>query len=148
MILSLDTLLRTGQLGDLRRGMSKAEVEAILGPPDDVGGGSRKYPQPSILLYGTVEIWFRQPPPRDLTGIWWEAGERGAFRLTPACTIQDWAFTPEWTFERVEAYLNELELAREYRDPPSPDEDATPWIALESGVNLSFNGGRLYGVSA
>ncbi len=60
MMVSLDEFLRTGNLGDLRPGMSKEEVQTLLGLPDDTGNTSRKYPQPSIFLYGTVELWFRQ----------------------------------------------------------------------------------------
>jgi hypothetical protein len=146
MTVSLQGFLRTGNLGDLRCGMSKEEVRAILGPPDAMGGTSRKYPEPSLFLYGTVELWFRQQRPHDLTGFWWEAGEKGEFRLSPVCIILDWEFTPDWTFAMVEDYLNDLGLAREYRDPPVCNGDSTPWITLETGITISFHGGRLYGI--
>ncbi len=113
--------------------------------PDATGCTSRKYPQPSIFLYGTMELWFRQERPQDLTGFWWEAGDKGEFRMAPVCEIQDWVFTPEWTFDKVEDYLNKLALPHEYRDPPG-DSDAAPTIALESGITISFESGRLYGV--
>jgi hypothetical protein len=125
--------------------MSKAEIQELLGPPNAMGGTSRKYPQPSILLYGTVELWFRQERPQDLTGLWWEAGYKGEFRMSPVCEIQDWVFTPEWTFEQVKDYVNKLALPREYRDQPG-DSNAAPLIALENGVTISFENGRLYGL--
>jgi hypothetical protein len=140
MRVSLDSLLRTGYLGDLRSGMSKAEVQAILSAPDDTGGTSRRYPRPSIFLYGTVEIWFRQQPPGDLIGVWWEAGDKGVFHLTDDCVILDWVFTPEWTRARVEGYLRDKEIHFERGN-------TVPSLLLTSGVTISFQDGLLYGVS-
>ena len=42
----------------VRVGMTREEVITALGPPDDVGGGSRKYPVPSVWKYGDVELHF------------------------------------------------------------------------------------------
>jgi hypothetical protein len=47
-----------GVVEKVRVGMSRQEVLALLGPPDDVGGTSRKYREPSILKYGRVELHF------------------------------------------------------------------------------------------
>jgi len=146
MQVSLNVMLRSGQLGELRYGMSQEEVRVLLGEPDAVGGGSRKYPHPSILLYGTVELNFEPLRPHGLTSFWWEAGEKGAFRLTAACEVVDWAFTPEWTLVQVEDYLNALDLPCEYPEMPSSEESATPVIVRESGVRISFNSGKLYGI--
>lgn len=90
--------------------MSKAEVQALLGAPDDTGGESRRYPRPSIFLYGTVEIYFQQQPPGDLTGLGWDAGAKGRFHLTEDCAILDWEFTPEWTLAQVQDYLRERDI--------------------------------------
>lgn len=146
MEVSLDFLLCTGYLGDLRSGMSKAEVQALLGAPDDTGGESRRYPPPSIFLYGTVEIYFQQQPPGDLTGLWWDAGAKGAFRLTQNCVLVDWAFTPEWTLYQVQDYLRERDIPFECHKIPSPDLESLSLI-LHSGVRISFQGELLYGVS-
>jgi len=146
MEVSLNTLLRTGRLGELRRGMTQEEVRAMLGEPDAVGGGSRKYPYPSIFLYGTVELNFDLRRPHGLIRFWWEAGEKGAFRLSSACEIVDWAFTPDWTFVQVEDYLNELDLPRGYLDAPSPEDTASPFIVHASGIQISFTKGKLYGI--
>lgn len=146
MKVSLKELLQTGHLGTLRHGMSKEQVQEILGPPDITGGTSRKYRQSSIFLYGTVELWFRQVFPQDLTGFWWEAGEKGVFHLTTACEIADWAFTPTWTFEQVNDYLNNLAVEYQYHDPPASNEDSTPWITLANGISISFVQGSLYGI--
>jgi hypothetical protein len=149
---SLEVFLRTGNLGDLRGGMSQDEVRALLGEPDAAGNTSRRYPRPSLFLYGTVELNFRQQAPHELVSLWWEAGEKGTFRLTPACEIVDWAFTPDWTFAQVEDYLHERGLTFGYADPPraARDEDspAVPNLTLPSGVRINFANGRLYGVWA
>lgn len=44
--------------GRIRIGMTRAEVIEALGPPDDVGGTSRKYRTPSIFKYGEIELHF------------------------------------------------------------------------------------------
>jgi hypothetical protein len=38
--------------------MTREEVVAALGPPDDVGVTSRKYPTPAIYKYGAIELHF------------------------------------------------------------------------------------------
>jgi hypothetical protein len=40
--------------------MTRQEVVAALGPPDDVGGTSRKYRDPCVYKYGEVEVHFEQ----------------------------------------------------------------------------------------
>lgn len=50
----------TGHISPLRLGASREEVQAALGPPDDVGGASRKHPSPAIWKYGAVELHFEQ----------------------------------------------------------------------------------------
>lgn len=44
----------------LRVGMSREEVVALLGVPDQEGGTSRKYRTPSIFKYGNVEFHFER----------------------------------------------------------------------------------------
>ena len=55
---SLIDFLATGRLGNLDLGVSLSKFETRRGEPDAVGGGSQRYPRPSIYLYGTVEFWF------------------------------------------------------------------------------------------
>ena len=42
----------------MKLGMNREEVKGFLGAPDDVGGTSRKYPEPSIWKYGDIELHF------------------------------------------------------------------------------------------
>jgi len=39
-------------------GMTRAEVVEVLGEPDDMSIGTRKYPTPMIYKYGKVELHF------------------------------------------------------------------------------------------
>ena len=43
-------------------GKTRKEVIDLLGKPDDTGGTSRKYPTPSVFLYGNYEIHFGPRP--------------------------------------------------------------------------------------
>jgi hypothetical protein len=52
------TVQRLLDQGKIRLGMTKAEVRELLGPPDDWGGTSRRYREPSIWRYGDTEFWF------------------------------------------------------------------------------------------
>lgn len=48
-------------------GMTRDEVVAVLGEPDDKSIGTRKYPTPAVYKYGQIELHF-QP---------WKAGKLG-----------------------------------------------------------------------
>ena len=45
-------------LARVRIGMTREEVLAALGPPDDTGGTSRKYRSPCIYRFGRIELHF------------------------------------------------------------------------------------------
>jgi hypothetical protein len=45
-------------LAKLRIGMSRQEVVEALGPPDAVGGESRKYKTGCVYKYGDIELHF------------------------------------------------------------------------------------------
>jgi hypothetical protein len=48
----------TGDICPIRLGMSRAEVRAAFGNPDDTGGTSRERQQPAIWVYGGLEFHF------------------------------------------------------------------------------------------
>lgn len=131
---SLREWLTTGQLGPLRPGLSPEEVRRLLGEPDATGGVSRRYPRPSIYVYGSVEVHFCQRPPHEIIGIFWEVGERGALQLPSPYVIADWGITPGMRKAEVEAYLHAQRLGFEYapHQPPST-------FMLPSGVRITFN---------
>jgi len=55
---SLKSITALVKAGQIRKGMTRAELRALLGEPDDVGGTSRKYKVPSVWKYGEVEFAF------------------------------------------------------------------------------------------
>lgn len=146
MRVSLNALLFTGFLGDLRLGMTKNEVQALLGEPDYWGGGSRRYKEPNIWVYGTVELYFNDERPRRFTGWLWEAWDKGAFGLGRQAEVADWAFEPGMAFHAVQEYLNERDLPMRYSEEDyGRAEHLTPlWV---NDVTISFMENRLASVS-
>lgn len=63
----------TGDICPVRLGMSRAELRAILGEPDETGGTSRRHPSPRIWKYDRVEFHFG--PPDALVLIFMEDAE-------------------------------------------------------------------------
>jgi hypothetical protein len=64
-------------LTKIRKGMTRDEVIAALGEPADTGGTSRKYPTPSIYVYGAsgssragIELWFEVGKNGKLIAAW------------------------------------------------------------------------------
>jgi hypothetical protein len=55
---SLESISALVKAGQIRDGMTRAELRALLGGPDDVGCTSWKYKVPSIWKYGEVEFAF------------------------------------------------------------------------------------------
>jgi len=56
--ISLKSFLRTGEFGSIKFDLDRSEVTEILGKANEVGGTSRKYPEPVIWKYGDVELFF------------------------------------------------------------------------------------------
>jgi hypothetical protein len=64
MIQKLDLISGLIKDGHIRLGMTRKELQAILGTPDEVGGTSHKYKVHSIFKYGDVQFVF--PPAKTL----------------------------------------------------------------------------------
>ena len=128
---SLLDFLKTGAIGELRLGLTADEVLALLGLPDDVGGTSRKYPRPSVYVFGSVEVFFTQSRPARCVGLWWYA-HRGPFRL--AATQPDGQLlSPGMRREEVEARLTNAGLTFH---APAHEEGIAPTRVLASGVTV------------
>jgi hypothetical protein len=67
-----DSFRRTGDICPLRLGMSRDELKAVLGQPDDVGGTSRRWRTPAIYKYSDVEFHFGLGPEGTLDLIYRE----------------------------------------------------------------------------
>jgi hypothetical protein len=65
----------TGDICPIRLGMSRVEVRAIFGDPEDTGGTSQKYPTPAIWKYGGLEFHFGSKPDDNLSLIYMERNE-------------------------------------------------------------------------
>lgn len=67
----------------VNKGMTRKEVIAVLGPPDDTGGTSRKYKTPSIYVYGDIELIFGDSPSNK------DGGLVLAKKRVPTMTIEE-----------------------------------------------------------
>jgi hypothetical protein len=147
MRVSLERLLRTGQLGDLTPGMSAEQVHALLGEPDAVGGTSRQHHRPSVWLYGSIELYFRQESPYDFHAVFWDAAEKGPLRLPTRCVIEDWELSPGMALPEVDAWMRRRDIAVVEVD--IPPESPTTVLVLSSGVRITFDEReRLYALYA
>jgi hypothetical protein len=135
---SLKQFLASRRLDGLRSGMTIAAVEELLGPPDDSGGASRRFKQPSIYLYGNLEIHFRAADRNQAVPVHIDHPlSGGAYRL-PACwTVEDWGLTPGLTIVEVEQYLRENSLGFTFHPATT---GLTARITVDpSGVELVFD---------
>ena len=67
-----ESFSRTGDICPLRLGMTRAELKAVIGEPDDVGGTSRRWRTPAIFRYADVEFHFDLGPQGTLSLIYQE----------------------------------------------------------------------------
>jgi hypothetical protein len=135
---SLVQFLRTGNLGELRPGLTPEEVRHLMGEPEDTGGTSRRYRRPSIWLYGDVELHFRPEPPHACGMLFIEPHfGRHRLRLPTGWEADDWALDFGTPRAEVEAYLrvHELSFGARHVGPVTPSQIAI----LSSGVTLSFD---------
>jgi hypothetical protein len=137
MIVSLRDFLMTGRFGDLHSGLSPEEVVILLGSPDAWGGTSSRYRKPSIYLYGSVEIYFTQQSPQTLTGIFWDASEKGLFSMGEAVNCSDWDLLPDMPYPDVENYLHKNEVAFAYHE--QVPETFSPALYTIADIRLIFD---------
>ncbi len=60
MIRKLDVINDFVATGRIKLGMTRKDMQALLGPAEKEGGTSRKYRLPSVYLYGDVQFVFPQ----------------------------------------------------------------------------------------
>ena len=73
----LQKCLHSGDFASVRLGMTREEVRARLGEPDDTGGALRKQRIPLVWKYGEVELHFQ--PSGELFLIYWDDFGDGLF---------------------------------------------------------------------
>jgi hypothetical protein len=132
---SLKEFLRSGQLGRISLGMHEDEVISILGKADAYGGSTRKYPEPSLFVYGDIELFY-QYDTRLLTTIvinFWEPRPPvgvGSIELAP------WVIKGGLQAEELIAFLQEEGIP--WCDV-EPINFETRQIVAGSVVTLIFN---------
>jgi hypothetical protein len=129
---SLEAFFQTGSLGPIRLGMSRAQIQEAVGPPDYVGCTTRKYRQPSLWGYGNMELHFV----RGGDELWLihlenfqvpEAG--GNLRLDP------WIIRGGMGRSEVEYHLAACQLP--FQQIQSPEENCT-WLRVGAGIMFIF----------
>ena len=135
MNVSLKEFLKTGRFGSVSLGMGRAQVESLLGTPDEVGGTSRKYRNPSIWKYGDVEFHF-------VVG----ADELSLIHLDDftipsggkSISLDPWVFSDSLTLAEAQTQFSRSNLSFQVKQS---DEGASFLIA-GAGVQLVFSNGE------
>ncbi|MEO7714958.1 MAG: hypothetical protein ABIY70_02040, partial [Capsulimonas sp.] len=99
MSVSLKELLRTGVFAGIQPGTPKQQLLDLLGEPDYVGGTSRKYRRPQILVYGSVELYLDHATRDQFVSVFWDAEAKGEFRFSSRVEVLDWEWKPGMTRE-------------------------------------------------
>jgi len=129
---SLEAFLQTGRLGPVRLGMSRAQVEEALGPPDEVGCTTRKFRRPSCWFYGDLELHFvRGGDELWLIHLEYFQVPQGGKNLH----LDPWIITGEMTRSEVERHLAAYTLP--FQEIPSADDNAIT-LRVGAGVTLLF----------
>jgi hypothetical protein len=139
VLLSIEDLVRRRQLGPARVGMSRNEIRAILGLPDDWLSGQTAA-MSEIWRYGTFEIHFNAPNPDRSTAFFTDYLEPEAMRAGPGRELGRWILTDPWrrTFDATRERL----LAESVRVHVLRDGLGGRLIRVEECVDLSFSGGQ------
>ncbi len=132
--LSLETALRTGSFAGLRPGAATSEVLELLGPPDAVGGQSRKNPRGTVWKYGDAEVGFTMPAQvlRYVRLAGW--GPTGP-ELGRSLVLDRWWLDGPVTLPRFGARMEQAGLACE--EVPAHDPKLRI-LRLSSGVQAYF----------
>lgn len=132
---SLKQFVETGRFGSVCLGMSRAQVENILGTPDDVGGASRKYRKPPIWKYGDVEFHFGV----GADTLWlvhlddFDVPSGGK-----SINLDPWIFSNSLTISETENQFSHSGLAFEVKE--WEHEDNAKCLMAGVGVKLRFSG--------
>ncbi len=127
MDIDLVSFIQTGRLGGLSLGLSKADIVALLGPPNDVAGGRRA---PEILKYGDVQIMLK-------------AGQATFLSVTPSdprssdTRYVGWRPTPATTFAECHAVLAAIPAGAHLEAPMTGGSFKTLTVQ-GSGVRIAF----------
>jgi hypothetical protein len=126
---SLLDFLRTGALGPIRVGLSRDQIETLLGRPDNFSEAKTKDGQPAIYKYGEIELFFN-----DEQILWLihadDLGWRpdGLLGGGPAIDLDPWVLRGGMTWEDVEPHLVAAGIAFTRRAWKYDNETLRYWV--------------------
>lgn len=130
--ISLEAFFQTGSLGPVRLGLSRAQIQEAVGPPEFVGETTRKSRQPAIWSYGDIELHFLQ----GQDTLWLIHLEN--FQIPQAggnLNVDPWIIRGGMARAEMEAYLTACHLP--FQQIPSPEENCT-WLRVGAGITCIF----------
>ncbi len=131
---SMREWLHSGLFGPVRLGMSRSHVHELVGPPDDIGGTSRRYHTPAIWKYGDIEFHFGRRDDNRLYLIYLDhfavpTGGR-------AIALDPWIIRGGLPRLDVEQHLDARGIP--YRHAAGPDLTGSTCLVVGSGVVVQF----------
>jgi len=135
MALSLRTFLETGLLGGVALGMLRATVAELLGPPDELGGTSRRHPQPAIWRYGGLELHYATTNQE----LWLIHGRAERFDRPGRLELDRWILTAELRREDAERALAGAGIQFTLRASGPDPFTLTDELRTAAGVSLLFS---------
>jgi hypothetical protein len=143
MEVSLKDFVTTGEFGKVTLGLTRSKVKAILGEPDKMGITSRKYPTPSLWVYGDFEFSFQDE--KDGGKLFYIS--LPSFEKTPHISndiiLDTWIFGKDLTVDKAIKHLKENNISFELTEQPSDffvsdDNDSVVKIQSQAGVDVYF----------
>ena len=131
---SMREWLQSGLFGPVRLGMSRAQVQELLGPPVSSGGTSRRYRTPAIRKYGDIELHFgrREDDRLHLIYLDYFAIPTGG----RAIALDPWIMRGGLPRLDVEQHLDACGIP--YCHAAGPDLTGSTCLVVDSGVVLQF----------
>jgi hypothetical protein len=113
----LKELIEKGHFGPIYLGMHRAQIESLIGLPDELGGTSRKYHQSAIWKYGIVELHFDRNS--DLLNLIYiddfDRTDQQPSSLSSIC-IDHWILNKSLTIDQAVKHLSNIGIAHQIAD--------------------------------
>jgi len=138
---SLMEFLKTGQLGELRGGLTEEQVRQILGPPDSIANSRSKW----IWKYGSLQLSFYRSLPEGVRrlitiGLY---PRDGLLELPTPLTLEGWTPDSGTTAEDFDRFLENA--APELLGTGS--RVTVGQVELRSSARVYFDDGRLHSIN-
>jgi len=136
---SLETFLRTGELGPIRLGMSPSDAMSVLGEAQEQ---SRKQ-NPLELKYGSLQLTFWKHGPRSqlmVIGLYCQPSYK---RIPPQVTVADITLSNRKSEKAFRSYLHDIG----YLPVHMVVGESGTRLIMPSGVNVQFAEGKLHSIT-